>query len=171
MFKFVLLTLFSFSVFASPDVLNFNITPGKLHAGGKAAAKIESVDTTKGVMLAYLSYEVIKKSLVPVPDEYLKGTEKQELPLEFIDERGYLNLEAKGSLQLEDATVYHVGRLKLGKRSDVHHVKIVAKNGRSMTEVFYHPQVSELGWVKVKLTLYTPIPMLKNYSMEAVLID
>lgn len=171
MLKFLFFALFSFSALATREVLNFKITPGKLHAGGKAAAQIESIDAAKNVMLAKLAYEVIKKPLVPVPDEYLKGTEKQELPLEFIDERGYLNLEAKGPLKLEDATVYHVGRTKIGKLSEVHHVKIVATNGRSVTEVFYHPEVPELGWVKVRLTLHTPIPMLKNYSMEAVLID
>jgi hypothetical protein len=171
MLKILFLMMFSLSALATIEVLNFKINPGKLHAGGKAAAKIESIDSAKGIMLAFLAYEVVKKPLVPVPDEYLKGTEKQELPLDFIDERGYLNLEAKGPLKLEDATVYHLGRTKIGSRTGVHHVKIVATNGRSMTEVFYHPEVPELGWVKVRLTLYTPIPLLKNYSIEAVLID
>jgi hypothetical protein len=171
MFKFIFLLLISFSVSATNEVLNFKIIPGKLHAGGKASARIASIDTAKRVMLALLTYEVIKKPLVPVPDEYLKGIEKQELPLEFIDERGYLNLEAKGPLNLPEAVVFHLGRVKLEKRSDVHHVKIVAKNGKSETEVFYHPHVPGLGWVKVKITLHTPLPILKNYEIQTVLRD
>jgi hypothetical protein len=122
-------------------------------------------------MLAKLDYVVIKKFAVPVPSEYLKGTEKQELPLEFIDERGYLNLEAKGPMELEDAVVHHVGRVTVGKLLNGHHVKIVAKNGKSETEIFFHPQIPELGWGKVRLTLHTPIPFLRNYTLEAVLID
>jgi hypothetical protein len=162
---------FSFVALASADVLHFKISPGKLHSGGKASARIQSVDSAKDQMLVFLTYEIVKKALVPVPEEYLKGTEKQLLPLEFIDERGYLNLEANGPLQLTDATVYHLGRVKLGGLINAHLVKIVAKNGKSEIEVTYHPQLPELGWAKVKLTIFTPIPIFKNYSIEAALIN
>jgi hypothetical protein len=167
----ILAFLLSLSTFAAPDTLNFRITPGKFHLGGKAAARIVSTNTDKDIMQVMLSYEITKRPLVPAPEEYLKGSEKQDLPLEFIDERGYLNLEAKGPLKLPDATVYHLGRVKDGSRSNAHRVKIVATNGKSETEITYHPHIPELGWVRVKLTIFTPLPLFKSYTMEAVLVD
>ena len=166
-----LILLFSLSAFALPDATHYKIVPGKLHQGGKASANIISTDAIKKVMLVRLNYEVYKKALVPVPEEYLKGSSDQELPLEFIDERGYLNLEAMKTQELEDAILIHLGRVAIAGHINGHHVRIKAKNGRSETDVYYHPHLPELGWGKVRLVLHTPIPMLKNYAMEAVLKD
>lgn len=163
--------LFSLCAFANPAPIHFKVVPGKFHAGGKAVAQIQSTDNAKNTMVVKLDYEVVKRFGVPVPNEFLKGTDSRELPLEFIDERGYLNLEAKGPKDMDEAVVYHMGRVTVGKYSNGHHVKIVAKNGKSETEVFYHPHLPELGWGKVKLTVHTPIPFLKSYILEAVLID
>lgn len=167
---FLLSLLFSLSVWSAGPT-HFKILPGKLHQGGKASADIISTDTHKKVILVRLNYEVYKKTLVPVPDEYLKGSSDQELPLEFIDERGYLNLEQSKTRELEDAILIHLGRVSLGGHTNGHHVRIKAKNGRSETDVYYHPHLPELGWGKVRLVLHTPIPLLKNYAMEAVLKD
>lgn len=164
-----LLLLISFSAYATIDMLNFKILPGKFHQGGKASASILSTDTQRGVMVVKLEYEVIKKALVPVPNEYLKGGLDQELPLEFSDERGYLNLEAKGTMDLPEATLVHLGRVTVNGNLQGHHVRIKAKNGRSETDVYYHPHIQELGWGKVGLLLHTPIPLLKDYALEAVL--
>lgn len=157
------------SAIAASGVLHFTVLPGKLHQGGKAAAQLISINKTNQTMTVNLAYEIYKKVLVPVPDEYLKGSDKQELPLEFIDERGYLNLEINKTMDLPEATLVHLGRVTVGQHKNGHHVRIVAKNGKSETEVFFHPHLPELGWGKVRITLHTPIPLLKNYSMEAVL--
>ena len=170
MYQFIFCILFSFTAFAYTTPVHFKVIPGKFHAGGKAVAQIKSTNDAKRTMVVKLDYEVVKRWGVPVPSEYLKGTDNRELPLDFIDERGYLNLEAKGPMDMEEAVVYHKGRVTVGKFSNGHHVKIVAKNGRSETEVFYHPNLPELGWGKVKLTVHTPIPFLKSYILEAVLI-
>lgn len=165
----VIFFMFSFSAYSAIEALNFKILPGKFHLGGKASAVILSTDTQRGVMIVKLDYEVIKKALVPVPNEYLKGGLDQELPLEFSDERGYLNLEKQGTMDLPEATLIHLGRVSIGNHQQGHRVKIKAKNGRSETDVYYHPHLPELGWGKVGLLLHTPIPMLKDYSLEAVL--
>lgn len=172
MFKLLsLAVLISTSAMAASDAMNFKIIPGKLHQGGKASADLLTTNKEKGVMVVKLAYEVYKKALVPVPDEYLKGSVDQELPLEFIDERGYLNLENSKTLELDDAILVHMGRSVVAGHGNGHHVRIKAKNGRSETDVYFHPHLPELGWGKVRLVLHTPIPMLKNYSMEAVLKD
>lgn len=171
MFAYLITALISLSAFALPETLNFRITPGKFHLGGKAAARIVSTNQDKDIMQVLLSYEIVKRPLVPAPEEYLKGSERQDLPLEFIDERGYLNLESKGPLKLPDATVYHLGRVKAGTRTNAHRVKIVASNGKSETEITYHPHIPELGWASVKLTIFTPLPLFRSYTMEAVLVE
>lgn len=164
-----LFLILSISAFADPDVLNFKILPGKFHQGGKASASVLSTDAQRAVMVVKLEYEVVKKALVPVPSEYLRGGLNQELPLEFIDERGYLNLEINRTLDLPEAILIHLGRVTIGSYQNGHHVRIKAKNGRSETDVYYHPNLPELGWGKVGLMLHTPIPMFKDYSLEAIL--
>lgn len=169
--KLILSLLFSLSAFAGADVLTFKILPGKFHQGGKASASLLSTDAARNVMVVKLTYEVQKKALIPVPSEFLKGEDKQELPLEFIDERGFLNLEVKKTMELPEATLVHLGRVVLGSHTRAHHVRIIAKNGRSETDVFFHPHLPELGWGKVRLLLHTSIPFLKDYSLEAVLAE
>lgn len=166
-----LAVLISTSAMAITDSMQFKIIPGKLHQGGKASADLLSTNKDKGVMVVKLAYEVYKKALVPVPDEYLKGSVDQEFPLEFIDERGYLNLENAKTLELPKATLVHLGRIVVAGHSNGHHVRVKARNGRSETDIYFHPHLPELGWGKVRLVLHTPIPMLKNYAMEAELAE
>jgi len=169
--KFLIGLIFSFSAFSSIEIMNFKIIPGQFHQGGKVSAHLVSTDTVKNVMLLQLDYEVSKKPLVPVPQEYLKGGMSQELPLEFIDERGFLKLEIDKKMELPDATLVHMGRVQLAGLDNAHQVRIIAKNGRSETDVFFHPHLPELGWGKVRLLLHTPIPFLKDYLLEAVLVQ
>ncbi len=170
--KFLILCfLFSLTALAAIETLNFKIIPGKFHQGGKASAFLLSTDDVKNVMLVKLDYEVYKKAMVPVPSEYLKGSVEQELPLIFIDERGFLKLEVDKKMDLPDATLVHMGRVKLGALDNAHQVRIIAKNGRSEIDVYFHPHLPELGWGKVRILLHTPIPLLRDYSLEALLVQ
>lgn len=161
--------LLSFSAMAVEEVTNYTITAGRYHQGGKAQASILSTDAAKEIMTVELKYQVYKRALVPVPSEYLKGSEVEELPLEFIDERGYLALEESKTKDLPEATLIYMGRVNIGSYQNGHYVRIKAKNGKSDTDIYYHPQIPGLGWGKVQLFIHTNIPLLKNYNIMAVL--
>jgi len=78
-------------------------------------------------------------------------------------------LETKKTMELPDATLIHLGRSSVAGLENGHLVKIKARNGKSETDIYYHPHLPEMGWGRVKLTIFTPLPIFSNYMMEAVL--
>jgi hypothetical protein len=160
-----LLMLMTTSLFASVDTLSYKIQPGKLHQGGTLEAFVAKVDTEKNVMDVTIKYDVVKKPLVPVSAELLKSSMTLELPLEFQDERGYLQLEITKVRDSEKATIHHAGRVDIGNLKNAHHIRILNKRGKFECDLYYHPSVPELGWPQVRLLLNVSI--LKNYEMNA----
>jgi len=162
-----LLILLSTTLHASIETLSYKIFPGKLHTGGTLDASVSKIDETSGIMEVVLKYDIIKKSYVPAPGDLLKNSMILELPLEFADERGYLNLEMSKSRDMERATLHHIGRVDIGNLKNAHHVKILNKKGKFECDIYYHPSMPELGWPEMKLILNVSI--LKNYELKAEL--
>lgn len=164
---FVILALISVSATASINSLKYNILPGLYHKGGSIEARVTEVDPAREVMEVTMDYDVIKKPFVPAPAGVLNNSMSMELPIEFQDERGYLELARRGTIEIEKATLTYLGRVNFGKYENAHLIRIVGKNGKFECEVTYHPQVPELGWPHVELTLHVSI--LKNYKIVAEL--
>jgi hypothetical protein len=160
-----LLLLLSTYLHASIDTLTYGIQPGKWHKGGTLEALVVKIDTDKKVMDVLIKYDVIKKSMVPVSADLLKSSMTLELPLEFQDERGYLELEITKFRDSEKATIHHVGRVDIGELKNAHHIRILNKRGKFECDLYYHPSVPELGWPTVRLLLNVAI--LNNYEVKA----
>ncbi len=160
-----LLVFFTTTLHASIESLGYKIQPGKLHQGGTLEALVVKTDLEKNVMEVLIKYDVVKKPMVPVSAELLKSSMTLELPLEFQDERGYLDLEISKVRDSEKATIHHAGRVTVGALKDVHHIRILNKRGKFECDLYYHPSVPELGWPQVRLLLNVAI--LKNYEMKA----
>lgn len=160
-----LLILLTSTLQASIDTLTYKIHPGKLHQGGTLEALVVKTDLDKKVMDVQIKYDVIKKPMVPVSADLLKSSMTLELPLEFQDERGYLDLEITKFRDSEKATIHHVGRVDIGNLKNAHHIRILNKRGKFECDLYYHPSIPELGWPKVKLILNVAI--LNNYEMKA----
>jgi len=163
--KYFILALFYMVGAMASDQSKFEILPGKLHKGGNLLATLENGSSTEEVIIN-LKYEIIKKGLVPVSNEYLKGVYKQNLPAMFLDERGYLELEHTKSMKIKDATVWHKGRTKYLDLNDAHLIQILPDNKKSEMTLIYHPQAPGLGWDHVKIILHTGVPLLDNYVLE-----
>lgn len=159
--------VFSFSVSAAIDVLNFNIRLGKYHKGGTLDAQVFRIDEGNGLVEVLFNYDVKKRPLVPASPDMLKNSMKIELPIEFLDERGYLALERDGSQDLPKARLEYLGRVQLGKFRDAHQISIKGKNGKFDVILHYHPALPELGWGQIKLILN--VVLLKNYEIVAEL--
>lgn len=157
------------SIFAGIDSLKYKITPGEYHSGGTLEAVVGKIDTTLQTMEVQIKYNVIKKSYIPAPGSMLKNIFVFELPLDFQDERGYLNLERGKIIENDKVSAKHVGRVNLGKLTNAHHVKITGKNGKYVCDVYYHPSIPELGWSK--LGLWLNLSLLSNYQLNADLIE
>lgn len=149
------------------EVANYHIEKGKLHSGGRA--RVVVMENTPEKFIVKLTYEIFKKILVPIPEDQLKGETLFELPAEFRDERGYLELETKGSIELEDATLKFVKRLKWNNLSDAYQVLILPKNGKSKIEAIYHPSIPAAGWAHIKVTFINNIPIFNGYQIVIVL--
>ena len=164
---FILFLILSTQLSAAIDSLQYKIAPGKYHSGGKLEAFISKIDTDNNVMEVKINYDIIKRPMIPAPASLLKSSMLIQLPLDFQDERGYLNLELDKKKELDKVIVYHAGRVSLGKMTNAHHVRIIGKNRKYECDIYYHPSIPELGWSKLGLLLN--LTLLSNYQMDAQL--
>ncbi len=162
--------LFSVLLFATNALASakasYNILEGKLHKGGSAYTEILPNSQKFTVRMGY---EIKKKALVPVPSEFLKGEEIIDLPLMFQDERGYLELEARGQIKLDDGVIKFVKRTTTGKLKDAYEVLVLPRNGRSKIQIVYHPELPSVGWSDMKVTFISKVPLLDNYQIKMVI--
>ena len=147
----------------SGETADYHIQKGKLHSGGKA--RVEVVQNTPEAFIVKLNYEIYKKILVPIPEDQLKGETLFELPTEFRDERGYMELQTKGVIEIEKATLKFVRRVKWKNLSDAYQVLILPKNGRSKIEAIYHPSIPAAGWANIAVTFINNIPIFNGYQI------
>jgi hypothetical protein len=87
-----------------------------------------------------------------------------ERPPEFRDERGYMELEAKGTMQIEKATLQFIKRVKWMNYKDAYQILITPSNGKSKIEATYHPSVPAAGWGRVIVTFISNVPILNGYQ-------
>lgn len=146
------------------QVANYQIEKGKLHTGG--SARVEVLESSALKFVAKLNYQIQKKILVPIPEDQLKGETIFEFPPEFRDERGYLELETKGALELEDARILFVKRVSWRGLKDAYQILILPRNGRSKVEVIYHPSIKAAGWGKILVTFINSVPIFNGYQIN-----
>ena len=155
---------FVISSVAFANTSHYNILEGKLHKGGSLTVEVLPHDT---LFLTKMSYKIVKKKLAPIPSEFLQGSSDLELPVQFRDERGYLELEKLGSMEIEKARLNYLGRTACAGFQDCHKVEVLPQNGKSKTHVVYHPTLPGVGWSSVKVVFLMDIPLLKNYTLIA----
>ena len=158
----LLLSIYMTNYSMAAEVANYHILKGKLHSGGKA--QVEIIESTDNKFVAKMNYEIYKKILVPIPDDVLKGENVITLPPEFRDERGYMELETKGTMEIEKARLQFIKRVKWKNYIDAYQVVIFPKNGKSKIEVTYHPTVPAAGWGRVLVTFISNAPILNGYQ-------
>lgn len=148
--------------FAGP-VANYTIEKGKLHTGG--TARVEVLDSSEDKYITKLNYHIQKKILVPLPEDQLKGESIFEFPPQFRDERGYLELETKGSIELEKVKLQFVKRVNWRGLKNAYQALIIPKNGKSKIEIIYHPSIKAAGWGRVLVTFVSSVPILNGYQI------
>ena len=158
----ICLTLFLINTLSAQDIANYHILKGKLHSGG--VARIEITKNSTEQFSTKMNYEIYKKVLVPIPDDVLKGETIIELPPEFRDERGYMELQTKGSMQIEDAKLQFMKRVAWRNHKDAYQILILPKNGKSKIEVTYHPDLPAAGWGRIIITFISKVPLLNGYQ-------
>jgi hypothetical protein len=158
----LIISIFFASVSFAADIANYHILKGKLHSGGKAIVEITENNPERFV--AKMNYEIYKKILVPIPDDVLKGENIITLPPEFRDELGYMELEAKGVMEIEKAKLQFIKKVKWQNFKNAYQIVIFPKNGKSKIEVTYHPSVPAAGWGRVVVTFISNIPLLNGYQ-------
>lgn len=145
------------------DIAKYQIEKGKLHTGG--VAQVEIIENNEEKFVARLAYHIYKKILAPIPNDKLKGETTYELPPEFRDERGYLELATKGTIELEKAHLKFIRRLKWRELNDAYQFQILPKNGRSKIDAIYHPSLPAAGWGRILVTFMSNVPILNGYQI------
>lgn len=162
----ITLLLFIMTMNSKADTAFYNVKEGKLHKGGNLQVKV--LDTLQ-TFTVHLNYEIVKKGWVPVPSEFLKGDMTTNLPEQFKDERGYLELETVGTMKVDKATLKFVKRMNYGALKDAFLIEILSDNKKSKTTVIYHPELPAVGWAKVEITFMSDIGLLDGYQIIAEL--
>ncbi|MGE3610418.1 MAG: hypothetical protein AB7I27_12585 [Bacteriovoracaceae bacterium] len=155
--------LFSISSLAQTGA-DYQIYGGKLHRGGKGYIEVLSNEEH---YIVKMNYEIYKRALVPVSADDLKGETIIELPSQFIDERGYAELERLKTIKLEDAEIKFIQRTSFREFNDAYQFQVIPRNGKSKIEVIYHPLLPATGWGRVKIIFISHIPMLNGYQAVA----
>jgi hypothetical protein len=166
-FSFLLVLFFTQFTFAQTS--SFMILPGKLHKGGDLKATASTFDQSKDQFMVVLNYKILARALVPVNPKYLTGSYTQMLPLSFLDERGFLELEIKKTMNIQDAIIKHLGRVNIIPYKDAHFIGIYPTNGKSKIFLSYHPQIKGLGWQNLSLILNLNVPIFSNYELKGSL--
>jgi hypothetical protein len=148
------------------NTIYHNIHEGKLHRGGTIELTVK--EKSESNFMAYMKYTLKKKWYVPVPEKVLSGDINQPMPIAFQQEEGYLDLEDYGSYDMKDAKLIHLGREDVNDYENCHKIQIIPRNKKWKGILYYHPEVSSLGWVKSEITLLN-IPTLGNYEAISTL--
>jgi hypothetical protein len=163
-FGFLIVLFFTQLTFAQTS--SFIVLPGKLHKDGTLKATASSFDQTKDQFEVVLNYKIVARSLVPVDPKHLTGSYTQILPLSFLDERGFLELEIKKTMNIKDAIIKHLGRVDIKPYKDAHSIGIYPTNGKSKIFLSFHPLIQGLGWQNLVLILHLNVPFLSNYELK-----
>lgn len=144
------------------EVVNYHISKGSLHKGG--VAKVEVTTKSKKAFVTKMSYEIFKKSLVPIPSKVLRGETVISMPPEFSTAKGYQKLEKKGVMEIDKAKLQFVKKTSWRGLSGAYNILILPKNGKTKIEVLYHPTIKAAGWARVIITFISPYPILNGYN-------
>ncbi|MFP5490125.1 MAG: hypothetical protein ACLGG0_01390 [Bacteriovoracia bacterium] len=156
------LFLVSFASWAN-SVAQYRILEGKLHKGGTASVEVLADPV---LFKTLMTYDIKKKSWAPIPSSALKGDSQVDLPELFKDERGYLELELKGEMEVDDGLLKYVRRTQWRDLKDAHLVQVFPKNGRSRMDIIYHPTLPGAGWGWIKVVFISSIPLLNGYEAQ-----
>lgn len=160
----IIMTALSTSPNASSQEAKYKIRPGKLHKGGNVLVSVlEDADNFKVKM----RYEISKKTWLPVPANFLKGETIQDLPLPFKDERGYLELEQKGTITTSKVKITFIRRVHFKELQDAYEILVNPINGKFKTKIIYHPQLPSIGWANVEISFIDNNPLFNGYEVIA----
>lgn len=158
------LTFFLVQISYGNEVAHYHIQKGKFHTGGVAQVEM-SDNLNDSLPVVKLTYQIYKKILVPIPDDQLHGEASYELPAEFRDETGYMELESKGVMELPEVKLQFLRRVNWNGFNNAYQFLILPKNGKSKIEAIYHPSIPAAGWGNINVTFISTIPILNGYQV------
>lgn len=159
---FTFLSLSSFATTETEAVSHY-VTEGKYHKGG--SLKFKTYDINEDSFTAEIKYNLDPKWFVSfIKKKYLNGETVEVLPIDFITEEGYLDLEITKEKEFRGAKLVHVGRKDVGRFKDCHVVEIYPASGKWRGKVYYHPSINSVGWAKFEITLLS-VKVIAPYTM------
>lgn len=159
----LILPVFSFA----QSVAEYKVTPGSLHKKGNVFI---TVLPDEKVFKVKMDYKVKKKDLVPVSSSLLRGSKTFDFPNSFKTVAGYIDLEAKKSIEIPKAKINFVKRADVGELKNAYFILVLPTNKKSKIDIVYHPSLPSVGWNSVRITFISPFPILDGYELYAELL-
>jgi hypothetical protein len=142
---------------------SYHILEGVIHKGG--VASIETIYSISENFVVKINYQLYKRIWVPLPNDAFKGEEILTMPEEFKDERGYLELEVRQQMDIQNAKLKFLQRVKWPGMSDAYQILILPNNGKSKITLTYHPSLPAAGWSEIIVSLINPIKIIDGYQI------
>lgn len=94
------------------------------------------------------------------------GTTKVELPIKFLEPYGYEDLEEVGRTRDANATIIHLGRVRVPNFYDCHRVKIIPTDrSKNWDGIFtYCPGVESIGFARTQINMRN-IPYVGSHTV------
>lgn len=132
----------------SESIIYHQIKKNRMVQSGSLSIKKEVLDGEK--IKAVINYKV--KGFL-IPKKYRTGTLSQIIPKKYESEMGYLELEEIGIERGEKYSLRHLGREDVDGFENCHKVEIETEKNDWKAIVFFHPEISSMGWAKLIVTL------------------
>ncbi len=142
--------------------LTHQIESGSLHSGG--TLKIKILEQRQDDFDIEISYSINPRMFVPLGQAYRNGKMVTTLPIEYLDENGYLDLRHQGSLEHSDADIVYVGQEDFQDYVDSHRVRILPDSNKWKLDIWYHPSVELPSWPRLSLEL-SNVPLVGRYTV------
>jgi hypothetical protein len=145
----------------------YKVAPGSLHKKGNVFI---TVLPDEKVFKVKMDYKVKKKDLVPVSSSLLRGSKTFDFPNSFRTVAGYIDLQAKRSIEIPKAKINFVKRGDIGELKNAYFLEVLPTNKKSKIDIVYHPSLPSVGWQSIKITFISPFPILDGYELFAELV-
>lgn len=152
---------------STTEILTHNAVPDKIIKSGAMVITSEQISTTEFKLK--LKYKL--KAKIFIFKKTIEGEQIELLPIKFLYNYGYLELEETGSMIYKNIELTHVKRINLENYEDCHEVHLrPLTNKKWEGNIVYCPGVQSIGFAKTNLT-YNKVPFIGQHTLTTVLAE
>jgi hypothetical protein len=147
-----ILTLISINLLAADSITHDVEKSALARSGSFMVMTVDEIGPEEFTLI--IGYDI--KTTIPFVG-HQDGEFDIKMPIDFISEEGYINLENDGEMKYDNAIITPLGREDINGYDNCYKIRIdntksPRKEDRWSIDAYYHPSVASTGWVRSELT-------------------